>query len=139
MQFDVSVAMTWLLFLALFPMAFFWLRRFWRIVFKRDYSEVALKGGEPPPNAAKYAPYTAAINLIAGAIAVTVIFLVVFGTASYETWTAIAGSTIWMKFFADFIVSRQARPIWANKDKNDKKEKNGKPAKAAEAAKEVKS
>lgn len=116
MQFDVSVAMTWLLFLALFPMAFFWLRRFWRIVFKRDYSEVALKGGLPPPNAAKYAPYTAAINLIAGAIAVTVIVLVVTGTAAYDTWTAIAGSTIWMKFFADFIVSRQARPIWAKKD-----------------------
>ena len=108
---DVSVAMTWILFLALFPMAFFWLRRAWRIVFKRDFSEVALKGGEPPPNAAKYAPYTAAINLVAGSIAVTVIGLVVIGGAAYETWTAIAGSTIWMKFFADFIVSRHARPI----------------------------
>ncbi len=120
MQFDVHVAMTWLLFLALFPMAFFWLRRVWRIVFRRDYSEVALKGGEPPPNAAKYAPYTAAINLIAGAIAVTVILMVLVGGVPYETWTAIAGSTIWMKFFADFIVSRQARPIWATKDKSAK-------------------
>lgn len=120
MQFDVHVAMTWLLFLALFPMAFFWLRRVWRIVFRRDYSEVALKGGEPPPNAAKYAPYTAAINLIAGAIAVTVILMVLVGGVPYETWTAIAGSTIWMKFFADFIVSRQARPIWGAKDKSAK-------------------
>ena len=116
MKFDVHVAMTWLLFLALFPMAFFWLRRVWRIVFKRDYSEVALKGGEPPPDAAKYAPYTAAINLVAGAIAVAVILMVIFGAASYDTWTAIAGSTIWMKFFADFIVSRHARPIWGKKE-----------------------
>jgi len=126
MQFDVSVAMTWLLFLALFPMAFFWLRRTWRIIFRRDYSEVALKGGLPPPDAAKYAPYTAAVNLIAGAVAVTVILLVSFGGIPYETWTAIAGSTIWMKFFADFIISRHARPIWTKKDK------------AAPAAKEAK-
>lgn len=132
MQFDVSVAMTWLLFLALFPMAFFWLRRVYRIVFRRDYSEVALKGGEPPPNAAKYAPWTAAINLIAGAIAVAVIFMVLFGGVSYDTWTAIAGSTIWMKFFADFIVSRHARPIWGNKgDKNNKDDKDDKSVEAA--------
>jgi len=30
MVFDISVALTWLLFLALFPMAFIWLRRAWR-------------------------------------------------------------------------------------------------------------
>jgi len=117
MQFDVSVAMNLLLFLALFPMAFFWLRRTWRIIFRRDYSEVALKGGQPPPDAAKYAPYTAAVNLIAGVIAVTVILLVVFVQLPFDTWTAIAGSTIWMKFFADFIISRHARPLWAKKDK----------------------
>jgi hypothetical protein len=51
MVFDVSVAMTWILFLALFPMAFFWFRRAWRIVVKRDFSEVAIKRGESPPNA----------------------------------------------------------------------------------------
>lgn len=126
MVFDVSVAMTWLLFLALFPMAFFWLRRVWRIVFRRDYSEVALKRGEPPPNAARYAPYTAAINLVAGLIAVAVIAMVAVGGVPYETWTALAGSTIWMKFFADFILSRHAHPIWAKKDKNAKSAKAAK-------------
>ncbi len=45
MVFDVSVALTWILFLALFPMAYFWLRRAWRIGVKRDFSEVALKRG----------------------------------------------------------------------------------------------
>lgn len=115
---DISVAMTWILFLALFPMAFFWLRRAWRIFFKRDFSEVALKGGLPPANAAKFAPYTAAVNLIAGSVAVTVIFLVVVGGVAYDVWTAIAGSTIWLKFFADFIVSRHAHPFQWGKRKN---------------------
>ena len=57
MVFDVSVALTWILYIALFPIAFFWFRRAWRIAFRRDFSEVALKGGESPPNAEKYAPY----------------------------------------------------------------------------------
>ena len=50
MVFDFTVAMTWILFLALFPIAFFWLRRAWRILIRRDFSEVALKRGEPPEN-----------------------------------------------------------------------------------------
>jgi hypothetical protein len=112
---EISLAVTWILFLALFPIAFFWLRRAWRIIVKRDYSEVALKGGEPPPNAEKYAPYTAALNLIAGLIALGTILMVLTGTAAYETWSAIAGSTIWMKFCFDFIISRHARPIWGKK------------------------
>jgi len=36
MVFDVSVAMTWILFLALFPITFYWLRRAWRIVVRKD-------------------------------------------------------------------------------------------------------
>ncbi len=111
MVFDISVALTWLLFLALFPIAFFWLRRAWRITVKGDLSEVALKRGEPPANPAKYAPYTAAVNFIGGAIMVFVIIGIVLGALEYETWTAIAGSTLWMKFIFDFIISRQAHPI----------------------------
>ena len=111
MVFDVSVAITWLLFLALFPMAFFWLRRAWRIAVRRDFSEVALKRGVPPANPEKYAPYEAAINLIAGGIAVTMIAGVLLGELDYNTWTAIAGSTIWCKFFASFALSRQAHPF----------------------------
>ena len=111
MVFDVSVALTWVLFLALFPLAFFWLRRAWRIVVRRDYSEVALKRGVPPPNPEKFAPFEAAVNLIAGIIAVTVILGVLAAQLDYETWTAIAGSTIWCKFIASFILSRHAHPI----------------------------
>ncbi|MCF8149331.1 MAG: hypothetical protein K9K30_05930 [Burkholderiaceae bacterium] len=108
MVFNVSVAISWILFLALFPITFFWLRRAWRIVYRRDFSEVALKRGEPPSNPQKYAPYAAAINLIGGAIIVGVILGIVSGQMAYETWSAIAGSTIWMKFIFDFILSRQA-------------------------------
>lgn len=108
MVFDVSVAMTWILYLALFPMAFFWLRGAWRIAVKRDFSDVALKRGESPPNPAKFAPYAMVANLAAGAIALYVIVSVAAGQLNYETWTAIAGSTIWCKFFVNFILSRHA-------------------------------
>lgn len=107
MIFDASVAITWLLFLALFPMAFFWLRRAWRIA-RRDFTEVALKRGESPPNAERFAPYELAINLVAGTVAAGVAVAVILGAADYDTWSAIAGSTIWCKFFASFALSRHA-------------------------------
>ena len=108
MVFDVSVALTWILYLALFPMAFFCFRRAWRIVVKRDFSEVALKRGLPPPNPEKFAPFEMIINLIAGTVATVVIVSVALGQLDYNTWTAIAGSTIWCKFFLSFALSRQA-------------------------------
>jgi len=111
MVFDVGVALTWVLFLALFPIAFFWLRRAWRIIVRRDFSDVALKHGESPPKPEKFAPYAAAINLIGGAIVVVVIVGVALGHYAYETWSAMAGITIWCKFFADFALSRHAHPI----------------------------
>ena len=111
MIFNASIALNWILFLALFPIAFFWFRRAGRILFTRDFSEVALKGGMPPANPARYAPYTLAINLIGGTVIVFTIFGIVTGTMDFDTWTAIAGVTIWFKFFADYIVSRHAHPI----------------------------
>lgn len=126
MIFDASTAITWILFLALFPMAFIWLRRAWRIFVKQDYSEVALKGGEPPPNAKKFAPFAGLINLSAGLLALWVILGVTTWIATglllgpfraYEDWSAIAGMTIWGKIIADFILSRQARPIGLGKKK----------------------
>ncbi len=108
MVFDISVAMTWILFLALFPMAFFWLRRAWRIGAKRDFSEVAMRRGEPAPDAARWAPYEMMINLIAGSVVVFVIFSVVSGVLDYETWSAIAGTTVWCKFIFSFALGRHA-------------------------------
>ena len=111
MIFTASIALNWILFLALFPIAFFWFRRSWRILFRRDFSEVALKRGMPPADPARFAPYTLAVNLIGGGVIVFVIFGVVAAILDFETWTAIAGVTIWFKFFADYIVSRHAHPI----------------------------
>ncbi|MDD2699855.1 MAG: hypothetical protein PHH36_01330 [Sideroxydans sp.] len=111
MVFDVNVAMTWLLFLALFPIAFFWLRRVWRIAIRRDFSEVALRRGESPPHPERYAPYAAAINLLGGIVVIYVIVGVLTASMDYQTWSSAAGITIWLKIIADFILSRQAHPI----------------------------
>lgn len=126
MVFDVAVAMTWILFLALIPLAFFWLRRAWRIFVKRDYSEVALKRGESPPHPEKWATAAGLLNLGAGAVAVWVLVGVpvwIFTGVrigpfhAYDSWSAVAGSTIWIKIFADFILSRQAHPFTLGKKK----------------------
>ena len=129
MVFDISIAISIMLFLALFPMAFFWLRRAWRIFIKHDYSEVALKHGEAPPNAEKWAPATGIVNLLAGGTALVTILgvlLTFVGFANflspYKTWSSIAGVTLWMKIFADFIVSRQARPFELGRKKEKKKD-----------------
>ena len=110
MVFDISVAITWILFISLFPMAFIWLRRAWRIAVKRDFSEVALKKGVPPDRPERYAPYAAAINLLAGVVASTAIVGVLNARFDYATWSAMAGVTIWLKLIADFILSRHAHP-----------------------------
>ena len=93
---------------AVFLILFIWLRRSWRILFRRDFSEVALKRGEPPPDAERWAPYELTINLLAGGVAVFVILGVVLGLLPYDAWTAIAGSTIWCKLFASFALGRHA-------------------------------
>ncbi len=112
MVFDVSVAMTWILFLALFPISFVWLRRAWRIVVNRDFSEVGIKRGEAPPNPEKFAPYEMAINLVAGVVILSVIVAVLAGLWEYSVWSAIAGSTIWCKFIGSFALSRHAHASW---------------------------
>lgn len=117
MLFNASIAMTWILFLALFPMAFIWLRRAWRIFIKKDYSEVALKKNESPPHPKKWAPVVGLLNLFSGGVAVAVIIGVAIGHWHYDTWTAMAGSTLWIKIFADFIISRQAHPFTLGKKK----------------------
>lgn len=119
MVFDISIVITWLLFLSLFPMAFIWLRRAWRIFLKHDYSEVALKRGEAPPNPKRWAPATGIVNLAAGSMAVVIIVGVVLALFPYKVWSALAGSTLWIKIFADYIVSRQAHPFMIGKNKKD--------------------
>ena len=124
MVFDISIALTWILFLAIFPMAFFWLRRAYRIFIKHDYSEVALKRGEPPPHPEKWAFATGLINLAAGTAAVVAIVGVVLAIFPYKTWSAIAGITLWMKVFADYIISRQAHPFVIGRKKKSDQEKS---------------
>ena len=74
MVFDISTALTWILFLAMFPIAFYWYRRAWRVLVKKDYSEVALKGGKSPKNPHKFAFIVGALNLLGGLIMTYAIF-----------------------------------------------------------------
>lgn len=97
--------------LALFPVAFFWLRRAYRIGIKRDFSEVALKKGLPPPDPEKYAPYEMMANLLGGIVIVAVILIVLLGLMDYQSWVALAGSTLWVKLFVSFALSRQAHGL----------------------------
>lgn len=101
--------LNWIFLLVLFPVAFFWLRRAWRIFFNRDFSEVALKKGVPAPDAEKYAPYEMVINLLGGIVLVAVLVAVLgFQALERQDWIAIAGSTLWMKLFASFALGRHA-------------------------------
>ena len=75
---------------------------------KRDFSEVALRRGESPPNPAHWAPYEMAINGLAATAVSFVIVGVLMGALPYATWSAIAGTTIWCKFFASFGLGRHA-------------------------------
>ncbi|MDW7644455.1 MAG: hypothetical protein SCI25_05390 [Desulfuromonadales bacterium] len=109
-----NFVLQWVLFLALFPMAFFWLRRAWRIFGKRDYSEVALRRGESPPHPEKWATLVGLVNLAAGLVAVGTTLGILLGLGALrdpQSWIAVAGSTIWIKIFLDFIISRQAHPM----------------------------
>jgi len=102
----------WFFLLVLVPVAFFWLRRAWRILVRRDFSEVALKKGMPPPDAERYAPYEMVINLVGGVILVGVLVAVLgFQALARDDWMAIAGVTLWMKFFASFALGRHAHGI----------------------------
>jgi hypothetical protein len=101
--------LNWFFLLALVPVAFFWLRRAWRILIRRDFSEVALKKGVPPPDAEKYAPYEMIINLLGGVVLVGVLVAVLgFQALEREDWIAIAGSTLWTKLMLSFALSRHA-------------------------------
>ena len=118
MQLPSVFIFNWIFLLALFPVSFFWLRRAYRILVKRDFSEVALKKGMPPPNAEKYAPYEMVINLVGGVVMVGVLLPVLgFQALRSEDWIAIAGVTLWMKLLMSFMLGRQAHGLNAGKRK----------------------
>jgi hypothetical protein len=106
----------WIFLIALFPVAFFWLRRAYRIGVKRDFSEVALKRGVPPANVEQYAPYEMLINAVGGVVLVGVLVAVLgFQALSSEDWVATAGMTLWIKLLLSFALSRQAHGLGPKK------------------------
>ena len=105
---NIFTVISWMMFIGLIAISYFWLRRAWLIGIKKDYSYVALKQGLPPENPQRYAVFSVAINLISGLVLVTVILLVSIIGLKYDAWTSISGTTIWMKIFSEFILSRHA-------------------------------
>lgn len=102
----------WLFLLALLPVVFFWLRRAWRIFFRRDFSEVALKKGHPPPDAERYAPYEMLFCLFGGLVLLGLLVAVLgFQALPRDDWMAVAGVTLWTKLLASFALSRHAHGI----------------------------
>lgn len=112
---NIFTAIAWIMFAGLFLLAFFWLKRAWRIGVKKDYSYVALRRGLPPKNPQKYALFSLLLNLIAGAVMVLDILLIVLLGLDFAIWTAIGGLTLWFKLFTEFIVSRQAHMAQNNR------------------------
>lgn len=110
MAFYVDLALTWLLFLALFPIAGVWLHRAYRIAIKKDYSVVALRKGVPALNPRKFAIPDAILHTIAASLLLLTIYGVVVEGWAYNTWTALAGSTIWSKMMFSFVMGRHAHP-----------------------------
>ncbi len=102
--------LNYLMFIGLLPLSFFWLRKAWKVGINKDYSCVALKRGVAPENPKRFAIFTIIINLIGGLFLFGLfIFILLTGIYNYySTWTSAAGITLWMKFIADFILSRQA-------------------------------
>lgn len=110
MAFYVDLALTWILFLALFPISGFWLYRAYRIAVKKDYSVVALKKGVPALNPRKFAIPDVILHMVAASLLIFTIYGVVVEAWSYNTWTALAGSTIWCKMMFSFVMGRHAHP-----------------------------
>jgi hypothetical protein len=125
MEWMISVpVLDWFFLLVLFPIGFFWGRRAYRILIRRDFSEVALKKGLPPPHPERFAHYEFIINFVPTVVLLAVLvsslvipLMSVFGWVGPEADAYIldrdgryqyAGVTIWLKLFAGFALSRHA-------------------------------
>lgn len=106
----VDIILTWVLFLALFPIAGFWLYRAYQIGVKKDYSVVAMKKGVPVPNPKKFVMPDLLLHAITGGLILYTIYGVLVVQWPYATWTALAGSTIWCKVLFSFVLGRHAHP-----------------------------
>lgn len=106
----IHLALTWILFLALFPISFLWLRKAYRIAVKKDYSLVAMKRGVPAPNPRKFIVPEIVLHTVAALLVIYALYGVIVGGWHYNEWTALAGSAIWCKILFSFVIARHAHP-----------------------------
>ncbi len=127
--FNTTTAVTWILFLALFPMVFFWWRKAYRIFFKKDYSNVCIKKGKAPAKPKIWAIFVGIGNILAGAVALLIIVKVGLFTyyyqdinfiaGSFRAWSEVIAITIWVKIIYEFILKQQAHPMKFGRKKKD--------------------
>lgn len=129
-MFSISYAIYLILYLGLILMSFFWLRQAYRVFIGKDYSKVALKGGESPANPERYAPWAGVISLVTGLVALWLAIVPPFWLATgvllgpfedYRAWAELGAGNLWVKIFADFILRRQAHPFKFAKQKDEEK------------------
>lgn len=82
----VALVMYGMLYLALFPIVFFWLRLVRNIVLRKDYSEVGLRKGQSPPNPKKLAPFFVVLNSICALILMGIILYVPVTASTLINW-----------------------------------------------------
>ena len=116
----IHLALTWILFLALFPISFLWLRKAYRIAVKKDYSLVAMKRGVPAPNPRKFIVPEIVLHTVAALLVIYALYGVIVGGWHYNEWTALAGSAIWCKILFSFVIARHAHPPKAKAKKGGK-------------------
>ena len=116
----IHLALTWILFLALFPISFLWLRKAYRIGIKKDYSLVAMKRGVPAPNPRKFIVPEIVLHTVAALLVIYALYGVIVGGWHYNEWTALAGSAIWCKILFSFVIARHAHPPKAKAKKAGK-------------------
>ncbi len=118
MKIDAGVILTWVLFLALFPMVFVWLRRAYRIFFLIKITPKLHLSVENHLRILKNGLHSQGLLTSLQADCFwTIIGVVVLGY-EYSKWSAMAGCTIWGgKIFADWILRNQAHPFQFGKKK----------------------
>ena len=106
----VDLVLTWILFLALFPASALWFYRAYRIGVKKDYSLVGMKRGVPTAFPEKFALAEVILHTVVASLLLFTIYGVLVEGWAYNTWTTLAGSTIWCKILFSFVMSRHAHP-----------------------------
>ncbi|HRH82329.1 MAG TPA: hypothetical protein PLW81_14910 [Thiobacillaceae bacterium] len=102
------VWMARLLYLGLFLFASGMYYRAWKIALGKDMRHVADWRGKRIPDAARWAPWIVAINVVAASMLVTVgLSVLIWGTA-FVVWSGAAALVLWTYYFLLRVITQRA-------------------------------